>query len=93
LRGIAAAPEGTLGYVEDLNQDVVEDTQWLLLRTEHEEVPLILGTSSGISNPRCQCGSEEAVKAIKPRQEVLDLQRVGFGTGSIQYHHLFILQN
>jgi hypothetical protein len=64
-RGITTAIERTLGDVENLNQDIVEDTKRILLNIVLDEVALILRTSSGISNLRSQGGSEEAVGAIK----------------------------
>jgi hypothetical protein len=51
--------------VDDLAQDVVKDAKGLLMNIVHDKVPLILWTSAGISNPRSQGGSEEAVKTIE----------------------------
>jgi hypothetical protein len=64
-RGIAATLERSLRDVENLNQDVVEDTKGLLLNIVLDEVVLILRTSGGISNLRSQGGSKEIVEAIK----------------------------
>jgi hypothetical protein len=93
LRGITAAPKRSLGDVENLNQDVVEDTKGLLLNIVLDEVALVLRTTSGISNLRSQGGSKEAVEAIKLWQEVLDLRQDGLSARSIHEKHFFLLEN
>jgi hypothetical protein len=65
LRGIAVAPERSLGGVENLNQDVVKDPKGLLLNIVLDDVGLVLRTSGGISNLRSQGGLKEAVEPIK----------------------------
>jgi hypothetical protein len=65
LKGIATAMERSLGDVENLNQDIVKDSEVLLLNIVLDEVALVLRTCGGISNPRSYGGSKKEVEAIK----------------------------
>jgi hypothetical protein len=73
LRCLATTAKRSLGDVENLNQDIVEDAKWLIINIVLDEVPLILRTSGVISNPRSQGGAKKAVKATKLWQEGVNL--------------------
>jgi hypothetical protein len=79
------------GDVDDLLQDKVKDGEMLLLHVKLDQVPLILGVGSGISNPRSQGGTKETVKIVELEKKVLSLQRVNHSTRSIHEMHIFWL--
>jgi hypothetical protein len=83
----------SLGDVENLYQDLVKVSKWLLLLIVLDQVPLILRGHSGISNPWSQGGTKEAVKSVKLGQEVKNLQWVSLGTQSIHKVYLILLEN
>jgi hypothetical protein len=58
-----------------------------------DQVPLILWTGIGISNPWSQGGTKEAVKSVELRKKVLSLSLSPLGTQSIHEMHLFWLEN
>jgi hypothetical protein len=83
----------SLGDVENLYQDLVKVSKWLLLLIVLDQVLLILRGRSGISNPWSQGGTKEAVKCVKLGQEVKNLQWVSLGTRSIHKVYLILLEN
>jgi hypothetical protein len=80
LRGIAVALERTHRDIDDLAQNVIKDTEWLLLHIVQDQVSLVLRTRGGISNARSQSSVEEIVEGVELCQEVLSLRRVSFNT-------------
>jgi hypothetical protein len=90
LRGITTAQERTHRDVDDLTKHVVKDTEGSLLNIVKNQIPLIFGTSGGISNPRSQGGTKEAVKIVELWQEVLSLRGISNCLESIHEEHLLL---
>jgi hypothetical protein len=80
---IATVLKRTHQDVDDLIQDIVKDIEVLLLEVILNEILLILGIGSGISNSGCHGDSEEVVEGIELMQEILSLWRMSLVTYSI----------
>jgi hypothetical protein len=93
LWGVPTTAKSCTRNADDLLKNEVENPKGLLLDIDLDEVPLILRTSGGISNPRSQGSTEEAVKCKQLWQEVLDLWCVSLGARSIHKLHFLQLEH
>jgi hypothetical protein len=93
LRGITIAAKSDPEDAKNLLQDEVKDREVLLLHIELNQVPLILGAGSSISNSWSQGGPEKMVKSVEIGNEVLHLWWMSHGTRSIHKVHLIWLDN